>query len=182
MKPAFPLLAILAAVLACGSPLPARTIQTPGPADYGAFSRFVSSRNIFDSSRSLQGDLAASPIRPPLKWAESFTYTGSLSYVKGFFAFFDGNQPGLRQVLVANQTIADYTVTEISLSSVRLVSADQKSLKLMAGEAMHKSGGRWEKISPVEPSGASAAPTLTPDSAPNDILKRLMEQRQKESQ
>ena len=86
---------------------------------------------------------------------------------------------------------------------MKLVSADKKeSLELKVGEVMRQDSGKWVatgageiagQAAAASPGGASgttpaggdaAAPTGTAPSAtaPNDILKRLMQLREKENQ
>jgi len=119
------------------------------------------------------------------------------------FAFFNGNSPELKQILVPGQTIAGYTVREITLDRVKLESADKKeTLELKVGEVLRQDGGKWVATGSGDlaaeaatasaggaggtnaASGDAAAPSGTPASAsaPNDILKRLMQLREKENQ
>ena len=206
MKPIY-LTLFLAAAAAGPARLAAQSNKPPGPTEYNAFSGFIAGRNIFDPNRQPHYTSTSSSHHHTHTHTSvstpSFIFVGALSYEKGLFAFFSGNEPELKQILSANQVIAGYTVTEISLDSVKLVSADKKEqLELKVGDVMRQDGTKWENTgageiptaaaaAATESSGsgsgsgsgaAPAAPTLTPDSAPNDILKRLMEQRQKESQ
>jgi hypothetical protein len=98
----------------------------------------------------------------------------------------------------SNSIIAGYTVTEITPTSVQLQSADKKTLRLNIGDVMRQNGSVWQLVRQGELStdmgvGGSAAPAATEStSAPeasaapssalegNDILKRLMQQREQE--
>ncbi len=122
------------------------------------------------------------------------------------FAFFDGNNDNLRKVLYATDTnrIAGYAVAEITPAGVQLQSADKKqTLQLKVGDVMRQNGDTWEldrqnALSTGIGGGVSLAPaalgnTAAPEAgstpaaaAPspalqgNDILRRLMQQRQQE--
>jgi hypothetical protein len=171
----------------------------PGPTDYSAFSKFVSSRNIFDPNRYPRN----TRVRPTRinhrltsNSAPTFSLVGTMSYGKGRFAFFDGNNSDLKRILQANGEIADYTVTKISPTTVTLQGADKKNIELQVGDLMRQEGGRWELAGKGEVSGASSisgnAETATPDannnsappstgnSAADEILKRLMQQKEQE--
>ncbi len=72
----------------------------PGPNDYNQFAQFITQRNIFNPQRyAIRGE-----VRPPTRQSadvprRTFTLVGTMSYEKGMFAFFDGNQSDLRKVL-----------------------------------------------------------------------------------
>ncbi len=85
-----------------------------------------------------------------------------MNYQKGMFAFFDGNSSDLRKVLYQSDSnsIAGYTVAEITLTGVTLQSADKKKVVAMKiGEAMQPAGNEWQ------PAGRSELPASTADSA-----------------
>jgi hypothetical protein len=189
---------VLLAMLASGTLADAQTNAVPGPGDYASFSRFISDRNIFDPSRYPRSSSKhPSHHAPASRSAPTFTLVGVMNYPKGLFAFFDGNSSDLRKVLYESDTnsIAGYTVAEITLSGVKLQTADKKqTVQLKIGEMMRQVGNDWE------PAGQSDLPASTADNtapaaensgsgtgsapasagAPNDILKKLMEQREKE--
>lgn len=176
----------------------------PGATDYAAFSRFVASRNIFDPNRqphytSTSRTRMTRTTRRVSAGAPAFTFVGTMSYEKGLFAFFSGNSDELKQVLPVGKKIADYTVTEVSQGRVTLAAADKKgNLQLRIGDVVRQENGKWELSGSGEvPAGDSssiaetasapssdspAAAAATPASEPNDILKKLMEKRAKESQ
>jgi hypothetical protein len=136
-----------------------------------------------------------------------------MSYEKGMFAFFDGNQFNLRKVLYQSDSnnIAGFTLAEITLAGVKLQSADKKqTVQMKIGEAMRQEGNSWQLAAQGGYSGggnsgfggqnrgfdstssgeSAAAPsdTSTPEAsaAPspaldgNDVLKKLMQQREQE--
>lgn len=180
--------------------------NVPGPTDYAAFSGYISVRNIFNPDRFAPSQprptQTTTRIRPV---GPAFSLVGIMSYEKGEFAFFDGNNDTLRKVLYATDTnrIAGYAVAEITHDAVQLQSADKKqTLQLKVGDVMRQNGDTWELdrqnalstgmgggVSPVPAAlGNTAAPEAgsPPAAAPspalqgNDILRRLMQQRQQE--
>jgi hypothetical protein len=190
-------LAALALALANGFGAAAQSNSVPGPADYAQFSRFITERNIFDPGRYAHSSTGASSYRPKVpRSAPAFTLVGTMHYEKGMFAFFDGNNSDLRKVLYESDSnsIAGYTVAEISLSGVKLQTADKKqTVRLGIGDMMRQEGSAWRLADSGEafesaPDSATAAESSSPDagsapssaSAPNDILKKLMQQREKE--
>jgi hypothetical protein len=108
-------------------------------------------------------------------------------------AFFDGTDSDYRKVLGLNGVINGYTVAEITLRGVRLESAG-KSLEMKVGAQMRQEGkGEWQLAeSGGLPAGTAAneapatsetpavGPSSGPESEPNDVLKKLMQQREQE--
>lgn len=190
------LLVVLA--LANGLGAGAQSNGVPGPTAYSAFSRFVTERNIFDPNRFPRSSPNQSSYRPRVtRSAPMFMLVGTMSYEKGMFAFFDGNSPDLRKVLYQSDSnsIAGYTVTEITLTGVRLQTADKKqSVQMKIGEMMRQEGNAWQPAGRGElaastaentavaaeasPSAAGTAPASA--SEPNEVLKKLMQLREKE--
>lgn len=186
---------ILALALAGGLGALAQTNnKIPGPADTAAFSRFVTDRNIFNPNREPHYTSQARPktVRTHSPSAPAFTLVGTMSYEKGLFAFFSGNSAELKKVLPVSEKIAGYTVTEVAQGRATLESADKKQkLTLKVGDGMRQENGKWQWFGAGElPAGASdtggasasdspAAPSSAGE--PNDILKRLMQLREKEN-
>ncbi len=192
--------AVLALALGSGFLAAAQSNGVPGPTDYAQFSRFITDRNIFDPGRysHAPGVRHYQPTRVN-RSAPSFSLVGTMSYGKGMFAFFDGNQSDLRKVLYQSDSnsIAGFTVAEITLTGVKLETADKKqTLQLKIGDVMRQEGASWQLAGQGEmfagaSAGESAAPAAdssSPDAgaAPgsgldgNDVLKKLMQQREQE--
>ena len=192
--------------------------RVPGPTDYGRFSSFITERNIFNPSRyAINPDRPRPITRQQQRSAPTFTLVGTMSYEKGMFAFFDGNQSNLRKVLYQSESnnIAGFTLAEITPAGVKLQAADKKQIvELNIGQGMQLIGNSWQK--PIQggfssgggnsgfggfagqnrgfdsgSSGESAAPAAdssSPDTSAvpspalegNDVLKKLMQQRQQE--
>ena len=195
--------AVLALALANGFYAAAQLNGVPGPTDYGRFSSFITERNIFDPGRfSHDPNRPRSVFTPRQRQnAPAFTLVGTMSYEKGMFAFFDGNQFNLRKVLYQSESnnIAGFTMTEITLTGVKLQTADKKqTVQLKIGEGMRQLGSSWQLASGQgglfsgSNSGESAAPSSSDGSSPeaaaapsaaiegNDVLKKLMQQREQE--
>jgi hypothetical protein len=124
-----------------------------------------------------------------------------MSYEKGMFAFFDGNNNNYRKVLSQSDSnsIAGYTVAKVTTSGVQLQSTDKKrTLTMNIGQGMRQNNGVWQLVNgqgdlststggvfgAVPGTTESAAPAESSAPSPalegNAILKRLMEQRQKQ--
>jgi hypothetical protein len=176
--------------------------RVPSATDYASFSRFVTDRNIFDPNRqphyTSSRPRTRTSSRSHSSSAPAFTLVGTMSYEKGLFAFFSGNNEDLKKVLPVAQKIAGYTLTQITPGRVTLESTDSKEkLQLQVGDVMRQEGGKWawsgagevpagDSTSTAEPASAassdSPAATISPASEPNDVLRKLMEKRAKESQ
>jgi hypothetical protein len=189
---------MLAFALTNGFLAAAQSNNVPGAVDFSSFSHFITQRNIFDPSRLPRSSSARSTYRPKVsRSVPAFTLVGTMRYEKGMFVFFDGNNSDLRKVLYESDSnsIAGYTVTEITLTGVKLQTADKKqTFQLKVGDTMRLEGKEWqlaargaslagtmESTTPAaEGSSPDAGSTPASAGAPNDILKKLMEQREKE--
>jgi hypothetical protein len=208
---------VLALALANGWSAAAQSNRVPGPTDYTRFSSFITERNIFNPNRyAIYSPTSRPVVRRPPPNAPMFTLVGTMSYEKGMFAFFDGNQSSLRKVLYQSESnsIAGFTLAEITLAGVKLQAADKKQIvEMKIGQAMRQEGSTWQLASQggffgggnggfggfVEQnrgfdngssreSTAPAADSSSPDAsaAPspalegNDVLKKLMQQREQE--
>jgi len=154
--------------------------------------KIISQRNIFDPNRSrgFRRDDTRPRTRP--RAVDAFALVGTMSYTKGTFAFFDGSSSQYKQVLEPGAKIAGYTVKQIAPKAVTLA-ANGKEFEMKVGTQLRNEGSNGWRLSsqpsePVsaEPDGeasADAQPTAPPTGATpqmNDVLKRLMEQRQQE--
>ena len=175
----------------------AQSNGVPGDMDYARFSQFITDRNIFDPNRYAHttGYRPRPRTRARTSGAPTFTLVGTISYQKGMFVFFDGNNSDLKKILAAGGGIAGYTVKEVTATSVTLVGADKKEIKMKLGDQMRQEGGNWQLIGPSElpanpaaaedtenpPASAEAgSPAPSPSLEGNDVLKRLMQQRAQE--
>ncbi len=187
---------VAAFALANGFFAAAQSNGVPGDTDYAKFSQFISERNIFDPNRYARTGYRPRPrTRARTLGAPTFTLVGTLSYQKGMFVFFDGNNSDLKKILAAGGSIAGYTVTEVTATSVKLLGADKKEIEMKLGDQMRQEGGNWQLAGPGElPASPAAAedaenptapaetgsPAPSPSLEGNDVLKRLMQQREQE--
>ncbi|MGA9453442.1 MAG: hypothetical protein WBW41_19115 [Verrucomicrobiia bacterium] len=188
---------VLAFALVNGLFAAAQSNGVPGPTAYSAFSRFITERNIFDPNRYAHSSTRPYRATRSAPSTPTFTLVGTMSYEKGMFAFFDGNNSDLRKVLYQSDTngIAGYTVAEVTLTGVKLQTADKKqTVEMKIGEMMRQEGNEWqpagrgelaastvESAAPADEGSSSDAGTAPASaSEPNDILKKLMQQREQE--
>ena len=182
----------------------AQSNQIPGASDYDSFSRFITDRNIFDPNRvpHYEGTRLRTRIRHVSSSAPFLSLVGIMSYNKGTFAFFNGNDSDLKQVLTVSGKVGGFTVTSLTLSEVKLVSDDKtQTMELKVGDVLRQENGKWElsdagepvvETSPVAaPTNSTGVDNSTPDDSnpppspaveQNEVLKRLMQLREKENQ
>jgi hypothetical protein len=180
------ILAIVTLALAGGVTARAQQTNNTSQADFSNF-QVISERNIFNPNRTARHKRGNRP--QPV--ADAFSLVGTMSYAKGAFAFFDGTTSDYRKVVQNAGTIAGYTVSEITPSAVKLTSGD-KHLVLKVGTQMRREEkGAWQMAAtselPVDTTenaeAASAEPAASDSSNEgNDVLKRLMKQREQELQ
>jgi hypothetical protein len=179
--------AAVAPAAAAPVPATARPSAVIAVTGFDAF-RLISERNIFDPNRVGQSTRTGEP--PPPR-ADLISLVGTMHYEKGLFAFFDGSAPAFRKALSEGESVADYAVAHIAANSVELVRNGQR-LTLTVGQQLRRPvGGDWTvvaldtahseaKAQPADVStdNPSATPAIPPDAS--DVLRRLMEQRQKQ--
>lgn len=186
----------------------------PGPDEYERFSHFITDRNIFDPNRqphdyNSRRTYTRTRTRTP-RGTPAIQFVGTMSYEKGKFGFFSGNNADLSQVAQAGDKLQGYTITSITATNVMLTSADNKEqIELLIGDGLRQENNKWifSKAGelPTEPApvsssssgssssssssseGSSEGSSSTPAALPpgmenNDVLKRLMEKRAKENQ
>jgi hypothetical protein len=170
----------------------AGTYNGPVVLNYAAFQLIVD-RNIFDPNRFPRGP-GASRVRQAPRSVDSLTLVGTMSYEKGTFAFFDGTSSDYKKALKLTDSIAGYKVTNITPNSVKLASGTNELDLSVGAQLRREEDGPWllsnQSTSYAATSGSSstnaAAGTTTPGSdtasggTESDILKRLMQKREKE--
>jgi hypothetical protein len=178
----------------------AQSNRVPGATDYPAFSGFVTDRNIFDPNR-VPHTVYTPRLRTRITHtrtassAPAFSLVGTMSYQKGYFAFFSGNDDELKRVLPVSGKIAGYTVTRIAQGRALLETTNPaEKLELKVGDVLRQENGKWALsdsgelpagtggTAPASSPGGDNAPAPSPALGQNDVLKRLMELRAKENQ
>jgi len=184
-------LAALGALLADCRPAAAQTTNAPAATNFSSF-QIIVDRNIFDPNRYAR--TPGGRHRPISKSAPYFSLVGTLSSRNGMLAFFDGNDPDYRKVLSPDGVIAGYKVVEITLRYAKLEAAGKPVEKMKVGAQMRQEGkDEWKLVGSDELSAATdgneatatdetpaASPASGSSSEPNDILKKLMQQREQE--
>jgi hypothetical protein len=168
--------------------------------NYPALNSFniIGQRNIFDPFRT--GYVARENNTGRRPRVDAFALVGTMSYSKGRFAFFDGSNFQYKKVIEAGGNIAGYTVKEVGQDAVTLA-ANGKEFQMKIGTQMRNQGNnKWELSGHIiddtpadgtngdtngETNGENAAANSTTPPAGgspemNDVLKRLMQQRQQE--
>lgn len=154
---------------------------------------FLLSRNIFDPNRSPIREKEPAPrlrpvVTPPR--VRTLVLTGSLVYPDKTLAFFSGSEPAYNRVIGPDETVGPWTVRRISTTRVELADGDEQ-VTLSVGRQLTQRGEEpWAvavRSAPPRIAGSGATSTaLEPDGSspaadePSDIMKRLMERRQKE--
>ena len=186
-------LAALGALLADGRPAAAQTTNAPAATNATNYLSFqiIVERNIFYPNRYAHA--SHSHGRSISRSAPYFALVGTLSSRNGMLAFFDGNDSDYSKVLSPDGVIAGYKVVEITLRGAKLEAAG-KPVEMKVGAQMRQEGkGEWQLAEPGElPASTTGTETPATDetpaasaaagsaSEPNDVLKKLMQQRGQE--
>jgi hypothetical protein len=178
---------------ASNKPLPdaGRTAAAPGSApetragsagghDYSAF-KIIADRNIFDTNRRARGRDTGEAPKP--KRVDTISLVGTLTSEKGTYAFFDGSSSEFRKVLEPGKRIATFELESVGGNEITLKSGTNTLHLTIGAQLRREEEGDWV-VSGGSSSGAtsnaspsSAAPSADDD---NDIVKRLMRQREQE--
>ncbi len=169
--------------------------------DYGSF-RLISERNIFNTKRSARS--SGPPPRDASRRAprvDSFSLVGTMESSQGLRAFFDGSSSEYRKALSPGESIAGFRIAEITFSGAKLEGASNTISLHVSQQLRREEEGAWQvaegsgtySSSPSPGSststetGSPSAPSTTPadgasESAVSDIVRKLMQQREKENQ
>jgi hypothetical protein len=187
---------LVLALLLWGGFARAQSNGVPTDTNYGAFSRFITQRNIFDPNRYPHETHVFHRTRSKqVNSSPAFTLVGTMSYGKGTFAFFSGNGEDFKKILPVSGTIASYEVTTITMTGATLRGTDKKTVQLNIGDQMRQENNGWQLVEAVDAGsslsgGSTSGVSEAPDAAPwapsaslgnNDILKRLMQLREQEN-
>ena len=166
------------------------TNNGPVSLDYSAFKMIVD-RNIFDPNRFPHAPGQVRPTSKP-RSVDYVTLVVTMIYEKVTFAFFDGTSSDYKKALKLTDSIAGYKVTNITPNSVKLA-AGTNELNLNVGAQLRREeDGPWllagqftsYAATPASTSTNGTATTTGSDTASggteSDILKRLMQKREKE--
>ena len=187
----------LAAAWCClpGAIFAADTNSAPSAVSLQNF-KIITQRNIFDPNRRAGSGERGRRIDPNrLARADGFSLVGTLIDKRGEFAFFSGSDSKYKKVLKVDGIIADYKVTAVAPNYVELESNSSNQVKMTVGMQMKKlDAGEWQLVDGTvalatvsDTSAPETKDTETSDSGPSTgnssadaVLKRLMQQREKE--
>ncbi len=159
--------------------------NAPTKTDYAYF-KIIPERNIFNPNRYPTHHGASSTAAMPATSTNAFTLVGTMSYEKGTFAFFAGATAEYQKVLQKDDTIAGFRVAAIQPNGVRLIANGTTNvLAVPVGAQLQRDAETgWTLV--AEPATQTVlqaeAPTNDAGSAPNDVLKKLMQKREQELQ
>ena len=172
--------------------------------------RIITERNIFNANRSGGTVRSTSSRRAPR--VESFALVGTMAYEKGAFAFFEGTSSDFTKALKPNGIIAGHKIMDILANGVKLEMdgqiielavgtglrrEDQGAWKVsdsvstagnLSGRSSGESNGREGRGRRDENNAAEHSSTANSAASPaasadqSEVLKRLMERREKENQ
>lgn len=171
--------AVAGSSVPAAAPVPA----TSAGAQFEPF-RIVVERNIFNPNRT--GRTRATEEAAPK--VEQIALVGTMESEQGRVAFFDGSEPAFQKVLRVGESVGGFAVKEITPTGVQL-SGGEKAVALKVNQQLRRvEGGEWRvsgrdltRSEVAQTGGASSGPA-TPAVPANasDVLRRLMEQRQKQ--
>jgi hypothetical protein len=151
--------------------------------------KIIGDNNIFDPYRRPRTEFQTNRITPRVP---AFALTGTMSYSKGKFAFFNGTSQEYYKVLGVGGNIAGYTIKDITQTNVTLA-ANGKDFQMPVGQQLRNENGNWKLLGqPIEELNADTnsddatanADAATPPRGANaemsEVLKRLMQAREQE--
>lgn len=143
--------------------------------------KIISDRNIFNSNRRTTGP-ALDEEKP--RRVDLLSLVGTLASEKGAYAFFDGSVSEFRKVLEPGQKIAGCEVASVTAGSVALT-VGTNSVELQVGMQMRREDeSAWQLVQNSRPTALTTVSRTElsedPSSDDSDIVKRLMQQRERE--
>ncbi|MEA3211989.1 MAG: hypothetical protein QOE70_5046 [Chthoniobacter sp.] len=188
------------ALLAAAAPLlgAEKTAPSPPAKKGSSFDDFhlVRTRNIFDPNRRSTRTDAPPPraSTSPVQTRPNFlALTGTMVSEGRTLAFFSGSRTDYSKIISVGESVADFKVIRITPIQVELQRGDKASV-LAVGNQIALEGSSPVPVStttsaappegapaaPDAPAGATAASAPPPTNDKTEILRRLMERRQKE--
>jgi hypothetical protein len=120
----------------------AEATNAPGPGDFASY-KVIPDRNIFNPRRSRGYVPSNETRRQRPRQSDWFALTGTMTYDKGPYAFFEGSSSDLRKVAKPEDTIAGFKVVNIEKNMVKLQSGTNE-VELKVGMQLRKSpSGEW---------------------------------------
>lgn len=193
-----PILFLLLSVAALALPAVARdqaAPATPAPAAAKGFDAFglVKTRNVFDPNRRAMRTESTTEKRDRTTRPSWFMLTGTMVTDGKTLAFFSGSRSEFSKVIPAGESVAGYKLLVVTPAQVELEHGG-KSMTMGVGHRLQLEG-MTDEVAASEPGPGAPPPPGAPDSATppspagaapaaggdkNEIMRRLMERRQKE--
>ncbi len=178
-------------LIAPSSQAPAQSASSPTTPDFTSF-RIITERNIFNASRSGTSAPTVDRTPGPKPREDNFTLVGTLGDGQQWTAFFDGSRSELRGRLRRNETIAGYTLTQITNSGVQLENGTNTVQLRVGTQLRREDDGPWllaehptlrkDTSSRQKPATESSTASASTGGTDNDVLLRLKQKREKELQ
>jgi hypothetical protein len=140
--------AVLAGLVLWFHPAPgARAAQSSEPARGPSYSdfRIISERNIFNPQRSARtsGQSERRETRRSSTPTDYVALVGTMSYEKGWHAFFEGSRSDFRKVLRPGDSIAGHRLAAIGLKEVVLTSGTNEFVLPVGKQLRRETEGEW---------------------------------------
>jgi len=145
--------------------------------------RLVRTRNIFDPDRrpmASEAGPAAPHSAPPASPSDYVALTGTLVTGDKAFAFFTGSRPEFNAVLAVSGTVANIRVTQITPAQVK-VNRDGKPIVIAVGQQLPLDGSTPVAMVAAPDSQPSPPAATSQDSGQENLIRRMMERRQRET-
>lgn len=179
-----------------GTNAPAAVVKEgPRPSEW-AFYKIITDRNIFNPNRSPTNIEAPPRDNTPAPRTDWFSLKGTMSYEEKAYAFFEGTGSQYNGGFKTNDAIGGYKIAEIAGDHINLAASADKTIELRVGMQMRRVGsGPWTLVAspdlsatPESGDGGSGASSSSSGSGSgggsanvDEVMKRLMERRAKES-
>ena len=171
-------LLLLTALCTHSSAAPRETNQPPARREFASF-KIITDKNIFNANRSRRADRSGGETRRAAR-TQTITLVGTMTYDRGMYAFFDGSASEFRKALEPGKSIAGHKIIAVKHDGVRLAAGTNEFDLIVGMQLRREDEGDWK----VVPGSGTAAPVAaSPSEAPgeeNDIVKKLMQQREQE--
>lgn len=158
--------------------------------DYSAFA-IINDRNIFSPTRTRSVRRDENSDRPKTPQIDTLALVGTMSYAKGTFAFFDGSSGSYRKSAKIGEAVAGFTVTGITNTGASICLGTNIFHLNVGGRLRREDDGDWkvaESNTAFETastktgaeSKSEGGDSAKGDGGESEILKRLLEKREKE--
>ncbi len=146
-------------MLAADPPSTPATNSGPRKITFSDF-KIITDRNIFNTRRYARSSNNTERRETPRAVRiDSLTLVGTMSYEKGWFAFFDGTSSDYRKAAQPNEKVAGFTVSEITPMHVKLQWETNEVTLRVGTQLRRENGGSWQTNTAIEPMMAAYTPS-----------------------